>query len=128
MNPLPCVLLLHLTDEGQHYDWLLGDPRNPRGRLWTAHCQHPSATWAQLRTWTVQEIAPHRRKYLRFQGPLPPLEGRSRGRVVRVDRGSFHPIQWGPRRRLIDLKLQHFSGRLLLERLDGTHWRVRIVR
>jgi hypothetical protein len=123
MAQLPTALLLHETGELSHYDWLLANPTDPTGSLWTARLASPSSQWAAMEQWNLEPIAPHRQIYLTFEGDL----GGDCGRVSRVDSGLFEPIAWTDDHIEIDLQMKHFQGRLLLDRTSETCWRVRHV-
>jgi hypothetical protein len=119
---LPTVLLRHETAGGVHHDWLMADPRksaDPESRLWTGRVGPPSRDWADLGTWPVQPIGAHRRDYLTYEGPL----SGGRGRVTRVDEGTFVPLDWTKTRILIDLKFRHCQGRVELVPIDQGLWR-----
>lgn len=118
MLRLPTVLLKHTTRAGSHHDWMLCDPRDPRGLLWTVRISQPSAQWPALRRWRLERIAPHRRIYLSYQGPI----SQGRGSVLRVDRGWFTSQIWTDHRIVIDLQFNHCQGLVELQRTSGTLW------
>jgi len=86
--PAPCVVLLHtLPDASSHFDWL------------TARTNAPDAPLLSFRTalrpespaidaFSAEPLPDHRALYLDFQGPLDPKDGRDRGDVVRLARGT----------------------------------------
>lgn len=119
---LPTVLLRHETPSGTHHDWLLAEPNRPHQDdtpLWTGRVQADSREWTADRTWTVEQIAPHRRRYLTYEGPI----GANRGQVVRVDCGWFVPVVWCADRIVIALTMHHCQGRAEMCRMDREHWR-----
>jgi hypothetical protein len=107
---LPTVLLRHETVSGCHHDWLLTDPAEPDGLLWTARVQPATEFWAKLGQWDVEPIARHRRIYLTFEGTL----SGGRGTVRPVDEGFVTALLWQPGHMVLDLKLQQFRGRVEL--------------
>ena len=117
MLALPTVVLEHTVDGQVHYDWLLADPADPEGPLWTARVQSHPRQWPARRNWLLEPIQPHRRHYLTYQGPI----GGERGSVSCVDQGSFTPIVWQNGPSLIDLALKHVIGRVSVTRLDPAH-------
>lgn len=123
MLRLPCVLLHHVTRIGSHYDWLLADPTHPDGRLWAARTRHPSRDWLSLRTWDLALIAPHRRDYLTYQGPI----SAGRGSVTRVDRGRFIARHWSRSRIIIDIATEKIIAGIQILRITEKHWRAAIV-
>lgn len=92
----PFVLLHHkLSDrpsDKEHWDlcldlggvlatWqILGDPTKPDKPDKTTH------------NWPARRISDHRRAYLEYEGPV----SGGRGEVIRVDRGTWRPIEQGP--------------------------------
>lgn len=127
MIALPTALLLHVTRTGQHYDWLLGDPdvaaSEPKGRLWTARVPLPSQQWKAAESFLLQPLPPHRRFYLRHQGEV----SGGRGTVRRVDQGQVLPVLWRASRRVVDVQMRHFQGRLELIRLSQERWRAAVL-
>ncbi len=134
----PTVLLRHAAPAGSHYDWLLGDPRmghDPEARLWTARTTRPSWDWPTLESWGLIPLAPHRTRYLRYQGLLDrapgaeasrrPTKSPSRGWVARVDEGWFIPILWTASRAVIDLQFHGARGEVELIRVGPALWRAR---
>src|SRR5690606_31564267 len=111
------------SPEGRHFDWLLGDPTNPRGRLWTARVPVSSRQWRRLRRWPLEPIQPHRRRYLRYQGSLTG----GRGTVRRVDEGTHQPIVWTGSRIVLELSMKGCAGRVELRRLSSGRWRARLL-
>ena len=134
MLPLPVALLEHTTRWGRHFDLLLGDPAlEPRdtgagggggARLWTLRLPCDSSCWGVARSLVAVEIAPHRRAYLRYQGPLTT----GRGRVRRVDQGVAAALQWSRDRRVLRVTARHFTGELELRRLSRDRWRMKVLR
>ena len=123
MLPQPTVLLHHVTAAGSHYDWLIGDPREPEGRLWTARTMHDSRAWARRWSWAVQPIGAHRRHYLTWQGPI----AGGRGAVRRVDAGRARPRLWSADRIVVDLRMRRCAGRVELRRMSDAVWIARWV-
>jgi hypothetical protein len=118
MLALSTVVLEH-TKAGQvHYDWLLTDPDDPQGLLWTARVPCHPRQWLAQRHWLLEPIHPHHRRYLTWQGPLTG----DRGCVTRVDEGRFTPIVWQNGPTLIDLELHHLTGRVSVTRPTVTRW------
>ncbi len=115
---LPTVLLEHVTRAGRHFDWLLADPSDPPGPLWTARVAHRSAGWALLGAFSLTPLPPHRRRYLTVQGDI----GQGRGRVQRVDEGWFEPRLWTVSRRVLSLSLRGFRGEIELRRRSQKCW------
>lgn len=127
MRTLATVLLHHQTAKGSHYDWLMEDPPtadDPASRLWTARVELPSRQWMETEAWLLEEIAPHRRLYLIYEGPLS--EGR--GDVRRIDEGSIIPRVWAADRRVLEVRMRDFHGALELRRSDAQWWEARHVR
>ncbi len=102
-TPSPRFVVLQHTWNGVHYDVML---------------EHAET----LRTWAVdEEIRPgfalrarplpdHRRIYLDYEGPI----SGNRGRVTRLDRGTYEPIVWEPERVEARLFGSRFRGVLSL--------------
>jgi len=121
MLRLPVVLLRHETRQGSHFDWLLGDPRCPQGALWAVRVRVPSGCWGGV--WGLQRIAPHRRRYLTYAGPL--TDGR--GQVYRVDRGWFVPLLWTDQKKVIDLAMCDARGLVAIHRLTSDRYRAAMM-
>ncbi len=123
MLHLPMVILKHVSRTGSHYDWLLANPRDPAGPLWTARMNCTSAHWRQQERWMLEPLPAHRRSYLHHQGPIGPgPKGETRGSVVRLDSGSFTPLLWTATRMILDVKLAAFDGRVQLQRCSPSRW------
>jgi hypothetical protein len=122
MTPLPTALLHHTTAEGSHYDWLLTNPHEPTGRLWTARVTIPSRLWAALGSWTLTPIPPHRRIYLSYQGPLSD----NRGSVTRVDEGTILPLLWTSDRIEVCLSMRYCKGIVRMRKRSPDCWTARI--
>ena len=125
MLRLPTTLLRHETCHDTHHDWLMADPRTAwqhHAPLWTARLTPPSRHWSLLGAWQLQPIRPHRAHYLTYQGPLAPQDGRSRGQVRRIDRGTFVPHLWTDHRIVIDLAMHHFRGRVEIRRVTDDRY------
>lgn len=112
----PTALLLHTTDTGAHYDWLIGRPGEDR--LWAARLGEPTARWAELGRFELEPIAPHRREYLTYEGPI----SGGRGSVQRVDEGSVQVRRWSDDGAQLVVSMHGFIGRLDLKRIDEGRW------
>ena len=124
--PLPTALLLHRTEEGDHFDWLMVDPRtadDPAARLWTARVAIPSSGWRAVGEFEVEVIAPHRREYLQYEGPV----SGNRGSVTRVDEGRHRALAWTDDRIETELVMLGFRGRVELTRLENARWMARVA-
>jgi hypothetical protein len=122
MRVVKTTLLLHTTAEGAHHDWLIEDPSlagDAERGLWAARVAHPSRAWASLGRFDLIPLPPHRRRYLDYEGPL--TDGR--GHVRRVDHGTILPLLWAQGRLILDVRLQHFCGRLELRAAGPDLWR-----
>ncbi|MCC7193061.1 MAG: hypothetical protein IT444_09815 [Phycisphaeraceae bacterium] len=122
---LATAVLLHHAPDGDHYDWLIEDPRqfgaiNP---LWTARAADPPASWRSLRQWSLEIIANHRRDYLTYQGELT----NNRGSVVRVDQGTCDATAWESDNIKLIVCLQSFQGRVWLTPNLGSMWTARLM-
>ncbi len=130
MLQLPMVLLLHRTPQGSHYDWLLANPHEPTGKLWSARVRVPSFHWPQKGAMMLQTLPPHRRAFLSYQGSLSPLKdavtGRliQRGCVTQIDIGWFIPQRWCDDRALLQLHWRQVQGLVELQRLSNQLWRL----
>ena len=116
---LKTALLRHTTRDGLHFDWLLTDPRDPAGLLWTARTGRPSDEWAKLPCWDLTPISGHRRTYLTYEGPV----SGDRGEVSRVDQGYFTAELWTDARIVIDLRFERCEGRVEMTQLSDVCWR-----
>lgn len=102
MRRLQTVILFHASPQGDHHDWLLEDPTLPDDApLWTARVLPAPDRWLTLQAFDIQPIAPHRRHYLTYQGPV----SGDRGHVTRVAQGWFSATLWSPERKQIELHL-----------------------
>lgn len=122
MRRLPTALLQHTLREGCHYDWLIADPLRPgdaNALLWAARCPWPTRQWRTAGSWLVQVLPPHRRAYLRHQGPV----SGGRGVVRRIDEGHALIQRWTASVCLVDVAMTHFAGRITLTRIDDGRWR-----
>jgi hypothetical protein len=91
---------------GQHIDLMLEQPGKDGLRTWRM------ARLPSLQSQSAEELAPHRRAYLTYQGPVYP----DRGWVRRRDRGTYQPLIDRPG--LIRLRWEGESGSGILE-LEG---------
>ena len=123
MTPLPTVLLHHDTGDASHYDWLLADPANPQGLLWTARVALPSEQWAAAGAWDVEPIGRHRRIYITYEGDI----GDGRGTVRRIDEGEFTAIEWTAQQMIVDVTMRRFQGRLDILETSNGRWQARLV-
>jgi hypothetical protein len=74
---------------------------------------------------TARELAPHRKAYLDYEGPV----SHDRGDVRAIDRGSLTIVTWTETKIEADLNGQTLRGRLTLEReklsaSESGNWRV----
>jgi|GEM_PF-897305 len=106
-GPLPCVILRHHTPTGTHHDWMIdtGNP-SPDAALWTARIQSPPSEWSSNRPESLILLPPHRRVYLKKQGPI----SSGRGRVIRVDEGDARIISIHAHGFEAELSLKAFAG------------------
>jgi hypothetical protein len=118
MRTLPTVVLAHWRASDLHYDWLLAPPGDPEALLWTARVWRPPRDWSCAGAWGLEVAAPHRRRYLTYQGPL----SRGRGSVRRVARGHFAPLLWGASRMELRLWLNGATGWVVLWRVAPDRW------
>lgn len=125
MKRLPMVVLRHQTPDGVHFDWLLAAPTDPLGLLWAARILYPSNLWPALSSWSVQKIAPHRRRYLTYEGPLD-VPSQGRGSVQRIDQGWHLPLLWSESRLLLRINLSRCAGTVQIRMhspfLGLAHW------
>jgi hypothetical protein len=101
------VILLHHTPPGErgrrHWDLMLEDGGVLR-------------TWALVdEPWpggrmAAQRLADHRLKYLDYEGPI----SRNRGRVRRADHGAYRTLWRAPRRWVLMLAGEKFTGEATL--------------
>lgn len=119
MQPLSTVLLQHTSRDDTHFDWMLADPLDPQGKLWTARCRHASTSWLKLGSWLLEPLPPHRRAYLTYEGAISD----GRGSVLRVDEGIFTPELWTASRRIIAVEMKALSASIELNRLSPDSWR-----
>ena len=122
MLKLPTVLLRHDQRDGVHYDWLIADPSDIDGRLWTARVALPSTQWLDMARFDLDWIESHRRWYLTWQGPI----GNGRGSVVRVDEGEVVPRMWNDRRIVADVRMKHCHAAIDMVRYSESGWRARV--
>jgi DNA polymerase Ligase (LigD) len=72
---------------GIHWDFMIED----KGRLRTWAIDAPLISAVEL---PARALPDHRLDYLTYEGPI----SGGRGRVRRVDGGTFHELEWGPHR------------------------------
>lgn len=106
-RPLPCAILRHHTPTGTHHDWLIdtGNPA-PDAALWTARIECAPEDWSSNRPQPLIFLPPHRRVYLKKQGPV----SSRRGRVIRVDEGTARIISSHAHGFEAELSLRTFVG------------------
>lgn len=68
----------------------------------------------------AEELPPHRREYLTYEGPV----SNNRGQVVRVAAGIFEWLQRGEGELIAVLDSSALSGQLHLQRQEATTWHV----
>ena len=129
MLVLPMVLLQHHTPTGTHHDWLLAQPQDPKGLLWAFRCTLPATHWPGTGPLGLERLAPHRRRYLHYQGWLSAQVGAdgqtaSRGWVRRVDEGWFETLLWSADHMLLRLHWRQTQGLVQLERQSDRYWRL----
>lgn len=118
---LPTAVLEHTTRDGVHYDWLLADPADADGLLWTARADLPPQLWVNAAAWSLTPIGAHRRAYLKYEGPV----SGDRGVVRRIDQGTFVPELWTVSRIVIDIEMGLVRGRLELAKASDARWQAR---
>lgn len=123
MQALRTAILEHTTPTGVHHDWLIEDPTllNPQAadaRLWTARVTPAPADWAALKRFDLTVIAPHRRHYLTYQGPVPG----NRGSVKRLASGMCEVSLWSSSRIVLTLQTETATIALQLQRQSNDHW------
>lgn len=103
------VLLAHelpsSSDRRSHYDLMLEQAED----LFTLELLEPPSIGVPLR---ARELAPHRKAYLDYEGPI----SGDRGEVRRIDRGEFTVARWNEALIEVDLSGEGLRGRLTLER------------
>jgi hypothetical protein len=123
MLELPTVVLLHQSRADSHHDWMLGDPTDPDGPLWTARVTPAPSRWGELASWDLTPLPAHRRRYLHYEGEL----SGNRGTVTRVDQGTHTPSLWQPQRIVTTLTLTHCQGTVQIMRLSDVLWRAQWI-
>lgn len=112
MQKLHTVILHHVTRQGSHYDWLMETPSqipDTGTQLWTARIELPPESWQTDRKLMLTPIAPHRRHYLTYQGPI----SNGRGSVRRIAQGWFVADAWTAGRRLLQVQWTSSQGQPL---------------
>jgi hypothetical protein len=123
MIRLPTVVLEHRLPENRHFDWLLGDPTDPGGALWTARVDRPPGQWLAAGSLLLDPLPPHRRAYLVYQGPV----SRGRGVVRRVASGQHLPRLWTASRIVTSVRWPEIALDLTLTRLpEGRRWQASV--
>jgi hypothetical protein len=125
MHALRTVILEHTTGDGVHHDWLIEDPRlpdpkAPDARLWAARVSPSPAYWQVLGRFDAEAIAPHRRRYLAYQGPI----SAGRGRVRRVAQGRCVARLWTRSRIVLSTDFVHrgADNHIELRLCGGSRW------
>lgn len=114
---MPRFVILHHrlppgSDRSDHYDLMFEDGE---ALLTWAIADLPSE-----QPQTAEELPPHRREYLTYEGPV----SNNRGQVVRVAAGSFAWLQRQDGQLIAAIQASALTGELHLERLEGTTWRL----
>ncbi|QQE12430.1 hypothetical protein JD969_02855 [Planctomycetota bacterium] len=127
MEKLPSVLLRHETDEGAHFDWLLGVPgvrygegakNGEEARLWTWRIEVGSDGWEMGKRYEMVRNFDHRETYLTYEGEI----SGGRGMVVRVDEGEHEVVSWREQRIETRLRFEKFVGIAELRCIKGEYW------
>ena len=115
------VVLEH-TWNGVHWDLML--EAGERLRTWAI--DEPLTPGSELH---ARQLADHRRAYLTYEGPV----SGQRGRVRRIDEGTFRSREWGPDRVRVELAGSQLVGEVDLYRCDsdsragsGSTWKFRL--
>ena len=84
------VLLRHTLPDGtSHHDWMLERSGHKDAGLLTLRLEDGvRPTERGLHTFSAEQLTPHRREYLEYEGPV----SGDRGRVVRVESGVCEVI------------------------------------
>ena len=90
---LPTALLDHTVDGSSHHDWLLSPVQDPSPEdrcLVTYRMRRALNQLGPGQAEPLQRLPDHRGLYLDLSGPrqLDPVDGRDRGTVTPIDRGS----------------------------------------
>jgi hypothetical protein len=104
--------------QGVHWDLML--EAGPALRTWALECLPEPGIEIEARA-----LPDHRLAYLDYEGPI----SGDRGRVRRVEAGTFEPVVWGPDRVVVRLRGVQVIGVAELVRLGGGDrygWRLRI--
>lgn len=119
--PLKTSLLYHAAPGHPHWDWLVADPSQPRSAaasLVTWRVMHHWRDWGRVGQLFAEQLPPHRRRYLTWQGEL----SQHRGWVRQDGRGNAEVQIWTPEKFLLTLDLH--SGVILMtgRRIHGVRW------
>lgn len=123
------VTLLHTLPAPQsdltHHDWMLEDPTQPPGvgNLITFRVAKPMRAWpdsadADARPIYIEQIQPHRRAYLDYEGDLTG----NRGRVERVETFTFTVEHWADDAATVNIVDADWQGTVTLRREQGSRW------
>ncbi len=136
MLEIATVLLRHETRRGGHFDFMIEDPAWLRmyasekgvGSLYRAtplltwRCTLALAEWPAAQCVELEELPPHRREYLDYEGELTG----DRGSVRRVDRGHAIVHAWTQDGGIIELRMRSLTATVALERITAGRWRATI--
>jgi len=120
--PHQFVLLRHETGDEVHWD--LGLDVGEVLATWQIPSD-PRALSGSAVALEARRIADHRRMYLDYEGPI----SRNRGRVARVDRGRWTPLERSPQHWRFRLEGRLLQGTFILESRQGSaeQWMIRKV-
>lgn len=130
---LATVLLKHENPPApdvDHFDWMLTNPDDPHGLLWTGRVMTPVEQWNRLDGFEFLEIHPHRRLYLSYEGAIAPSPDQphlARGSVRRIACGSFSPLLWQQERRRLELRMAQAQGIMEMIRHHAGSWQCRLL-
>ena len=123
MSQLSTTILFHEGGpQPDHYDWLFEDPAGSE-KLVCFRVNRPPGQWSPGQRIRLEALAPHRARYLDYEGPLS--EGR--GAVRRVDRGSLRVRLWESKRAELWLQTDAFGGLVVLTGGDSGIWTMEVV-
>ncbi|WP_254508357.1 DNA polymerase ligase N-terminal domain-containing protein [Anatilimnocola floriformis] len=117
---MPQFVILHHrlpaeSGRGDHFDLMLED--GPGGLLTWAVAKIPSS-----REQPAEQLPPHRRDYLTYEGPI----SNNRGEVQRVAAGTFEWLRRDEAEVRVRLTSMELSGELALRRQAGA-WLVQLT-
>ncbi|MCC5828282.1 MAG: hypothetical protein JJU36_02430 [Phycisphaeraceae bacterium] len=127
MMPLKSVILHHTLPRMSHFDWMFENPRDPGGPLICLRLGHLTLFHDRRAVALLEELSPHRRIYLEYQGIIAPLNVADRrierGRVERVMRGRVFAQRWNDRDRLIQFDWRGWEGWVRMVKAGDRTWR-----